>query len=863
MKKLYVFLTLFISLHVGAVQYAENYNLSPVAVKASNGILVSWRSLPSNSSATFSISRNGTQIATNISATTNYLDAQGAAGDIYTITPSVGSPATCEAWSNIFTSFDVTRPKATRNYNESGTGRYRPDDMSAADIDGDGELELLLKWMPDNAKDNSQKGFTSPCIFSAYELDGTPLWDGKMINLGYSIRTGNHYTPFLLYDFDGDGKAELICKTGADSKDASGRLVTQVGDATVKAIPDYSFDMNSDGHINVGEELLTVFDASTGLAKHTIFYSPSRDGTAFPNKKTANSSHFGDSNCNRSERYNACVAYLDGPNALPTAIMERGYYKACYVWAVDYRNGKLSTRWLHRGLSSTSWEVLDASGTKIASGSGKSSYGQGVHSISVGDVNNDGYDEIVTGAATIAHDGKLLCSTGFGHGDAIHLSKFNPNSNHLYIFMPHEEAGGQFGCDMHDAGTGTVAARFTGSEDNGRGIAGDFIPSNPGGEFASSKTAGTYAWDGTEVLAAKKPALNFRIYWTGDPFDQAFDGRYNSTDFTSDPQITIYNNKDNFRVFQYLKDYGSPMSCNTTKATPCLTCDLMGDWREEIVMFQHEEDYSSKTCKILIFSTPEETAYKVPCLMTDHVYRMGIAWQNSSYNQPPHLGYNLAEYLNIPTTYTLSQTNHAPEPPSDEKDKGCEGLKAAAADKESVVGQCFTTGLNGEMTASTSGGYIKIRTGNNDQLVINVNPGYIITDLHIEGYSNNSSTMADRSIGLPQIIVDGAPTIYTSYSFSGGTAGMTAGSMDFEALDAKKSIVLKFDNSLITTQDVDPAGKNKQIMANMTFCWERDESGTDVVTNHAEAAAEKFLIDGVIYIQRNGKTYNLSGDLVK
>ncbi|MDO4172167.1 MAG: hypothetical protein Q4D28_05650, partial [Prevotellaceae bacterium] len=542
------------------------------------------------------------------------------------------------------------------------------------------------------------------------------------------------------------------------------------------------------------------------------------------------SSAWGDSNYNRGNRYNAAVAYLDGTDNLPSAIMQRGYYTRCYLWAVDWDGSSLSTRWLHKGTGANAWMTVDANGKTTSWGSKMSSYGQGVHGISVGDVDGDGKDDIVTGGATIAHDGSLLCSTGMGHGDAIHLADLCPDRKGLEIMMPHEES--PFGYDVHDATTGEIIVSATSSEDNGRGLAADFIPGNRGYEFWSSADGSIRSCATGEALSGSKPDTNFRIYWTGDPYDQTFDGRYNSQTGTCSPRIRNYNTaKKNISTFQEFAAYGSPSTCNTTKATPCLQADLLGDWREEIIMYQHEDDYSSDQCTLMLFSTPEETQYKVPCLMEDHLYRMGIAWQNSSYNQPPHLGYSLPDYLNINgsayTTHTSSNAPEAPKPetPDTPEEPGVEQteqLAVPAADKGSVSGICYTAGVHQELTASKSGEYLKIRTGNNGgTLTFNVNSGYVITGIKVEAYSNNKSTTADRSITLTDINIDdqeqsvlAAPVV-----LPGGTKGSTPVIAEADGFKASKSVVLKFDNSLITTSDVDANGKNKQIMAIITFTY--------------------------------------------
>ena len=172
---------------------------------------------------------------------------------------------------------------------------------------------------------------------------------------------------------------------------------------------------------------------------HTIYYSPSLR-TDFARSHDIQPSAWNDNNFNRGNRHNAAVAYLDGTGKLPSAIMQRGYYTRCYLWAVDWNGTSLSTRWLHKGISSSTWMAVDATGATLTWGSGSSSYGQGVHGISVGDVNGDGFDEIVTGSATIGHDGSLLCSTFKVHFYAIHLADLCPDREGLEIMMPHEES---------------------------------------------------------------------------------------------------------------------------------------------------------------------------------------------------------------------------------------------------------------------------------------------------------------------------------------------------------------------------------------------------------------------------------------
>ncbi|MBP5219080.1 MAG: hypothetical protein J6034_00050, partial [Bacteroidaceae bacterium] len=455
--------------------------------------------------------------------------------------------------------------------------------------------------------------------------------------------------------------------------------------------------------------------------------------------------------------------------------------------------------------------------------------------------------------------GRLMCSTGKGHGDALHVADLCPDRPGLEVMMPHEES--PFGYDVHDGTTGELIYCATSDKDNGRGLAADYIPANRGFEFWSSADNNIRSCTDGTVLGSSKPDCNFRIYWTGDPYDQTFDGRYSDETGKSSPRILTYNTSSKGNsVFQLFASHGEPQTCNTTKATPCIQADLFGDWREEIVMYQYNGDLSSKTFKIMIFSTPEETEYKVPCLMQDHQYRMAVAWQNASYNQPPHLGYNLADYLGVDgSTYATKTTSHAPVYTAEvvEVDENAEhfeiidGSHYPSADKDKLVGTSFTAGENGELTASPSGSYLKIRTNINDQIVLSVNQGYIITGIELEGYSNNKSATADRSIDLIGVYVDGTEDnkLASTVTYPGGTSGQKPVKATVTDIEATKNIVMKFDNSKITTEDVDKNGKNKQLFASITIYYKVAET-TGVKTVKLGVSGNKAVL------------YNAAGQIV-
>ena len=635
------------------MEQMENIDRAPVALPASNGkgIFISWRLLGTDSpNTTFDIIRNGTTIVSG-SKTTNFTDNEGTTTSSYEIAVKNNGNKTERTkaftpWGNIFLRQTLDRPDGGSTP-ASETYTYSPNDCSIGDIDGDGQYELFVKWDPSNSKDNSQKGYTGNVFIDAYKLDMTSEQPTRLwrIDLGVNIRAGAHYTQFLVYDFDGDGKVEMICKTAAGSKDGKGNYVSDAAtDESIMAVDNTKDWRNSSGKVTGGQEWLTVFNGETGEAIHTIYYNPNRNGGVggeagwtknWDDRSGKTDKDYG----NRGERYLAAVAYLDGPKSNPSAVMLRGYYTYSYIWAVDFDGKELATKWLHASDTKTTYTVTNSDGTSKTytaplptgrtSGS-RTAYGNGNHNLSVGDYDGDGCDEITLGASAINNDGTLLYSTGYGHGDALHVGDIDPDRPGMEVFTVHEESA--YGWDLHDAATGTIICNSDGSSDNGRGIASDLIASNRGYEFSSSNDRNQRNAKG-DVVSTKSTSLNFRCYWNGDLQDELLDGNV----------IDTWNGSSMTRLLT-LSNYGNSSTCNSTKKTPNLTADLLGDWREEIILWD-----STDGCTLNIFTTNIATEYAIPTLMHDHTYRMAVAWQNSGYNQPPHVGYFLpdyADYLN-------------------------------------------------------------------------------------------------------------------------------------------------------------------------------------------------------------------------
>jgi rhamnogalacturonan endolyase len=462
----------------------EKLDRGVVAVKMANdGVFVGWRMLATDpDSIAFNVYRGSARINdAPITTSTNFVDAQGTVDDSYYVVPVLDgveqSPSkTIKPWSQNYLSIPLQRP-AGGSTPDGVSYTYNANDCSAADLDGDGTYEIVLKWDPSNSKDNSQSGYTGNVFLDGLKLDGTLLW---RIDLGRNIRAGAHYTQFMVYDLDGDGKAEIACKTADGSVDGTGVVI---GDPNA----DYR---NSSGYILSGSEFFTIFNGETGAAITTVPYLPPRGSV----------SSWGDGYGNRVDRFLACVAYLDGSR--PSVVMCRGYYTRTVLVAWDWRDGQLTHRWT------------------FDSNNGYPSYaGQGNHNLSVGDVDGDGNDEIVYGSMAVDDDGSGLWNSGLGHGDAMHLADIDPNRPGLEVWGIHENAAK--GSALLDARTGEILWN-TGPADVGRGVSANLVDTYDGME----------CWGGTDGLRScinarvgnAPSSANFAILWDGDLTRELLDG---------------------------------------------------------------------------------------------------------------------------------------------------------------------------------------------------------------------------------------------------------------------------------------------------------------------------------------------------
>ena len=526
--------------------------------------------------------------------------------EVYNENGEIVEQDTCKAWSSQVTYIDLEGGAPTDIWGRGAT--YTPNDASICDMDGDGEYEIILKWSPSNEKDAASNGTTSPEYFACYKLNGKRLW---ILTGGPNMFSSAHTSSFVAWDFDGDGYGEFMIKTGHGAIDGEGNY------------------LNSRGKQESGEEWITVFDGMTGAELKTIPYHTDY---------AAGSAYWGDSKQNRSERYLAGIAWLDGKDGTPSGIFARGYYNGAFIGAYDWDGTDLTLRWVHRAFTANNGEVKYANGTttKLT----KTVYGEGCHWFSVADVNLDGKQEITYGSGALKSDGTTLYRTGLKHGDALHVSDFDPNRPGLEAFMAHEDS--PYGMDYRDATTGQLLLHKTASGDTGRGFMANFDPERDDALWQASAWPNIFDKDGNSVVDSKTwgggAAAQDRLYWTGTLGD----------DFWGKGCLETWNpSTKNFdRIIGCVNggNYTYGKTNNSSKNNACLLGDVFGDWREEVICWS---EGGTTGYQLVVNATKDQTDYIVPHLLDDIDYRAQIIAENCCYNQPPHLGYNLRESKKI------------------------------------------------------------------------------------------------------------------------------------------------------------------------------------------------------------------------
>jgi rhamnogalacturonan endolyase len=605
------------------VRQTEWLNRGLIALKAENGVFVSWRLSADEykKDIKFNIYRNGQKLNTTPLSVTNYLDVNGQPGDEYKVETLLNGKKIEEAQIKALDKDYISIPlqKPADGVNEIGEKySYYVFDGGCGDLDGDGEYEIVIMWLPTNAIYSLDYFLTGPTIFDAYKLDGTLLW---RINMGLNLPSGSYFNHFLIYDFNGDGKSEFVVKT-ADGTTVYGatygkydenKIIDVVGDPTKNGYYRYGPGTSFAGRIWGGPEYISIFDGATGKLLDSIDYRYSIEKTGVTS--------WGDAFYNRSDRFLCAVAYLNGTT--PSIVYGRGYYARTTFVAYDFVNGKLQERW-----------HFD---TQEIGGKGE---GMGNHNLSVADVDNDGCDEIIAGSLTLDHDGKILYVMDGemgrekgSHGDALHVGAFFPDREGIQVFGVHEVPE-VASLELHDGATGETLQAYFAYKDTGRGVCAN-IASEPGYEFWGAgdfndvnKGAGIYNVYGKIISnncrAAGLP-MNFVIYWDGDLMHELLD----------DTEIYKYDEQNDKAVL--IKTFEGVKSIGGTKATPVLQADLFGDWREEVIYPNVDDN------ELRIYSTTIPTQYRIYTLMHDSLYRLGIAWQNVCYNQPPHTSFYLGE----------------------------------------------------------------------------------------------------------------------------------------------------------------------------------------------------------------------------
>ena len=622
--------------------------------------LISWRLLktdPSNIAFDIYKSVDGeAEVKLNeepISNTTSWVDADidVSKTNVYRVTLANQTETLCD--------YTFTSEMAEKFYHEirlnlnvpDASITYSPDDIQLGDLDGDGELEIVVKREPYDGA-NMGVWFNGTTLLEAYKMDGTFLWQ---IDLGINIRSGSHYTSYILYDFDGDGLCEIAFRSSEGTKFADGKIITdangKINDyrnrqtdgkgwysgAAIARDPNDPSTATTCGLIMEGPEYISICRGYDGREITRIDNIPRGGEGSKVSRAKYWSEYWGDDFGNRMDRFFIGVAYLDGiPDEAtgvrttnPSLIISRGIYKNWQVWALDLKGNELVPRWKFDTADHASkWKGMCS------------------HCFRVADLDGDGKDEILYGSAAIDDDGSELWCNGNGHGDILHVGKFIKDRSGLQIVASFEEAkdyegqGTGYACQVINARDGSMITGHgrnlpVDASDVGRCIVADVDPDSPDFEYWSSTQEGMFSCNGTGLVSTTYPTgigsgvmYNVAIYWSGQSTREMLD-RGCIVSYKANPDVNK-SNKNRLIAFDL---YGSNQGNHASKYNPCYYGDFLGDYREEVIL--GSSDYKS----IYIFSTNHPTTHRLPHLMTDHNYDMSQAMQNMGYNQGTNLGY--------------------------------------------------------------------------------------------------------------------------------------------------------------------------------------------------------------------------------
>ena len=607
MKRIFILSVLLLTMVLGvfAQRKTDQLDRGLVAIKTNSGVFCSWRILGEEYyDVKYNLYRDGVKIAEGLNVS-NYTDAAGSVGSKYTVKAVVNgreqeTSKEAAVWSQNY--LEITPDHGSLK------STYVPNDACMADVDGDGELEILMKF--DNASwagtSYQKAGYNGEYfIIEVYKLNGKKLW---WVDLGPNMADfQNNEQNIVAYDWDGDGKAEAVMR-------ASDGTVIHMADGTTQVIGDATknyLSATSSGQwfVYQGNEYLLYLNGETGKPYQVMDYPLKR----LESDETDLNAAWGDGYGHRSTKHFFGAPYLDGRK--PSIFLARGIYTRHKMIALDVNPSthELTERWR--------WSNNTA---------GSSWYGQGYHNYGVADVDWDGRDEIVFGSMVIDDNGKGLSTTGLGHGDAQHHGDFNPYVHGQEIFAAMEDHPGN---NYRDATTSKIYYRYAAGDDDGRAMMGNFTDEYPGCQGVSSRDPNLIS----SVINGPLPGgtkdnitQNFRIYWDGDLCEETQD----------------YSNGKNSAVGIYKYGKGridlltGSMTNNDTKGTPCYQGDVLGDWREEVVT-------RTSNNRIRIYTTTIPTEWRIYTLWHDMQYRNAMVWQMCGYNQPPHTSYFLGELEGI------------------------------------------------------------------------------------------------------------------------------------------------------------------------------------------------------------------------